>query len=101
MSLRRLRDEDGVEHGTVRSMSKGARVRQQRVQAPQKRGTKRAKTPQAPGQAGSRRNLYLAVIGAAVLLAVVLVGASVLSSRGSSAPKTVSISSAAETRKLL
>lgn len=81
-------------------MSKGARVRQQRVQAPQRRGGKRVKTPPPPGQAGSRRNLYLGVIGAVVLLAVVLVGASILSS-GSSSPKTVSIQSAGQTNKLL
>ncbi len=82
-------------------MSKGARVRQQRVQAPQRRGGKRVKTPPPPGQAGSRRNLYIGVIGAVVLLAVVLVGASVLSSRNSSSPKTASIPSAAATSKLL
>ncbi len=82
-------------------MSKGARVRQQRVQAPQRRGGKRVKTPVAPGQGGSRRNLYIGVIGAALLLAIVLVGASVLSSRSSSSPKTASISSAAATNKLL
>lgn len=82
-------------------MSKGARVRQQRVQAPQRRGGKRVKTPPPPGQVGSRRNLYIGVIGAAVLLAIVLVGASVLSSGSSSSPKTTSISSAAATNKLL
>ena len=87
--------------GTVRAMSKGARVRQQRVQAPQRRGGKRVKTPPPPGQAASRRNLYIGVIGAVVLLAVVLVGASVLSSRNSSSPKTASIPSAAATSKLL
>lgn len=81
-------------------MSKGARVRQQRVQAPQRRGGKRVKTPPPPGRAASRRNLYLGVIGAVVLLAVVLVGASILSS-GSSSPKTVSIQSAGQTNKLL
>ena len=83
-------------------MSKGARVRQQRVQAPQKRGGRRIKTPQPPGKTGSRRNLYLGVLGAVVVLAAVLVGASVLSSGGSSSsPKTVSISSVGATNKLL
>ena len=83
-------------------MSKGARVRAQRVQAPQKRGGKRVKTPSAPGQSGSRRNLYLGVIGAVVVLAAILVGASVLSnSGGSSSPSTVSIASAGATKKLL
>lgn len=82
-------------------MSKGARVRQQRVQAPQKRGGRRVKTPPPPGQAGSRRNLYIGVIAAVALLAIVLVGASVLSSRSSSSPKAASISSAAATNKLL
>ncbi len=81
-------------------MSKGARVRQQRVQAPQRRSGKRVKTPPPPGQTDSRRNLYIGVIGAVVLLAVVLVGASVLSSSSSSS-KTVSIQSAGETNKLL
>jgi protein-disulfide isomerase len=83
-------------------MSKGARVRQQRVQAPQKRGGKRVKTPAPPGQSDSRRNLYLGVIGAAVLLAIVLVGASVLSSGSSSSkPNTSSLSSVGATNKLL
>jgi hypothetical protein len=82
-------------------MSKGARVRAQRVQAPQKRGGKRVKTPPPPGQPASRRNLYLGVLGAVVVLAAILVGVSIIGSGGSSAPKTVSISSAAETRKLL
>jgi|1186.fasta_scaffold11138_1 protein-disulfide isomerase len=82
-------------------MSKGARIRQQRVQAPQRSGAKRVKTPTPPGQPPSRRNLYLGVLGAVILLAIVLVGASVLSSRSSSSPKTASISSAAATAKLL
>lgn len=83
-------------------MSKGARVRAQRVQAPQKRGGRRVKTPTPPGQTGSRRNLYLGVLGAVVVLAAVLVGASVLSSGGSSSsPKTVSLSSVGATNKLL
>jgi len=81
-------------------MSKGARVRQQRVQAPQKRGPRCVKTPPPPGQSASRRNLYLGVIGAAVLLAIVLVGASVLSSRSSS-PNASSLASVGATSKLL
>jgi protein-disulfide isomerase len=81
-------------------MSKGARVRAQRVQAPQKRGGRRVKTPPPPGQPASRRNLYLGVLGAVVVLAAILVGVSIIGS-GSSSPKTVSINSAADTRKLL
>jgi hypothetical protein len=82
-------------------MSKGARVRAQRVQAPQKRGGK-VKTPSAPGQSGSRRNLYLGVIGAVVVLAAILVGASVLSnSGGSSKPPASTLADVGATNKLL
>src|SRR5262245_63414441 len=83
-------------------MSKGARVRAQRVRAPQKRGGRRVKTPTPPGETGSRRNVYLGVLGAVLVLAAVLVGASVLSSGGSSSsPKTAAISSVGATNKLL
>ena len=79
-------------------MSKAARIRAQRqVQAPQKRRG----VPRPPGAVTSRRWLYAGVAGAAGLIALVLVLASVLSSSDKKAPETVSISSAAATNKLL
>jgi protein-disulfide isomerase len=83
-------------------VSKGARLREQRrVQAPQKR-SKRPQTPRPPGAGGmSRRTLYIGVIAGVALIAIVLVGASILSSRTSSNPKAASAPSAAATNRLL
>ena len=68
-------------------MSKAARIREQRkVQAPQRRkgGKGRASVPRPPGTAGTdRRWLYAGVAGAAGLIALILVLASVLSSSDS------------------
>lgn len=85
-------------------MSKGARVRQQKsVQAPQKRSGKgRAQTPRPPGQTGlSRRTLYIGVIAAAGLLAVILVVGSILSSSSNKPPAgNIPITSAAAIKLL-
>ncbi len=81
-------------------MSKAARIRAQRqVQAPKKRRG----VPRPPGAATSRRWLYAGVVGAAGLIALILVLASVLSSSSSNKASsgTVSLSSVAATNKLL
>jgi protein-disulfide isomerase len=69
------------EAATVRYVSKAARIREQRkVQAPQRRKGRRS-VPRPPGSAGTdRRWLYAGVVGAAGLIALILVLASVLSS---------------------
>jgi protein-disulfide isomerase len=86
---------------TVREVSKAARIRAQRqaAQAPKKRRG----VPRPPGASTSRGWLYAGVAGAAGLIALILVLASVLSSSSGTkaSPETVSISSAAATNTLL
>jgi len=82
-------------------VSKAARIRAQHAaaQAPKKRKG----VPRPPGASTSRTWLYAGVAGAAGLIALILVLASVLSSSSGSkaSGETVSISSAAATNKLL
>lgn len=79
-------------------MSKAARIRAQRqVQAPQKRRG----VPRPPGASTDRRWLYAGVVGAAGLIALILVLASVLSSSSSNKASSGSLSSVAATNKLL
>jgi protein-disulfide isomerase len=87
-------------------VSKGARLRAQRqVQAPKRAGKRPPRVPGPPGTGGralSRRALYAIAGSGAVLLAVVLVLASVISSGGSSKPPAGNIPiTAADTTKLL
>jgi protein-disulfide isomerase len=87
-------------------VSKGARLRAQRqVQTPQKRGKRPPRVQGPPGSGGSRlsrRALYAIAASGAIMLALVLVLASVLSSGGGSkAPAGNLPITAAGTTKLL
>jgi protein-disulfide isomerase len=81
-------------------VSKAARIRAQRAaQTPQKRRS----VPRPPGASTDRRWLYAGVIGAAGLIALILVLASVLSSSSSNkaSSDSTSLVSVAATNKLL
>jgi protein-disulfide isomerase len=86
-------------------VSKGARLRVQRqVQTPQKRGKRPPRVPGPPGSGGSRlsrRALYAIAASGAIMLALVLVLASVISSGGSKPPAGNIPITAADTTKLL